>query len=181
MAIKIFRSPGDSFPYSSESRLMQRRTLLLIEDDFDAREAYGLALRHFGYRVIEAVNGIEGLRLAREVRPDLILMDLGLPQLDGWQATEMLKRDPETAHIPVMAVTVHVHDSERARAEVVGCDRFVPKPCVPSQLRDEIERLLGPPGSEGEKASLNWAQSGQSESLDAPLGATTPCASPPQR
>jgi two-component system, cell cycle response regulator DivK len=126
---------------------MQPRTLLLVEDNLDAREAYGLALRHFGYRVVEAGDGIEGLRLAREVRPDLILMDLGLPGLNGWETTELLKNDPHTAHIPILAVTVHVHDSERLRAEIVGCDRFVPKPCVPSQLRDEIERLLAQPSA----------------------------------
>jgi two-component system, cell cycle response regulator DivK len=126
---------------------MQPRTLLLVEDNLDAREAYGLALRHFGYRVVEAGDGIEALRLAREVRPDLILMDLGLPGLNGWETTELLKNDPNTAHIPILAVTVHVHDSERLRAEIVGCDRFVPKPCVPSQLRDEIERLLAQPSA----------------------------------
>lgn len=125
---------------------MQPRTLLLIEDDFDARETCSLALRHFGYQVIEAVDGAEGLRLARETQPDLILMDLGLPQIDGWEATQKLKRDPDTAHIPVMAVTVHVHDFHRGRAEMVGCDRFIPKPCSPIQLREEIERLLSASG-----------------------------------
>jgi two-component system, cell cycle response regulator DivK len=134
---------------------MLPRTLLLIEDDFDAREAYGLALRHFGYRVVEAADGSEGLRLAREVQPDLILMDLGLPKVDGWEVTARLKNDPETAHIPVMAVTVHVHDLERRRAERAGCDHFVRKPCVPSQLRDEIERLLALPGSGDGPVSLN--------------------------
>lgn len=80
--------------------------------------------------------------MAREIRPDLILMDLGLPGVDGWRATEMLKGDPETSSIPVIAVTVHVHETDRAAAESSGCDSFMPKPCSPTSLCVEVERML---------------------------------------
>jgi two-component system cell cycle response regulator DivK len=75
-------------------------------------------------------------------RPEVIIMDLGLPVMDGWRATEVLKRDPRTAQIPVLAVTVHVQDFYRGRAQTVGCDSFLPKPCSPTRLVGEIVRVL---------------------------------------
>lgn len=121
---------------------MYEKTVLLIEDDRDSREVYGTALRHSGYRVLEATDGGEGIRLAREHRPDVIVMDLGLPGVDGWRATETLKANPATADIPVIAVTVHVHEFYRARTQAVGCDSFLDKPCSPTRLLGEITRVL---------------------------------------
>lgn len=84
------------------------RTVLLIEDHTDTREAYAELLRRAGYRVLLAKDGGEGVRLAREGRPDLVVTDLGLPVVDGWCTTELLKQDAATAHIPVIAITGHV-------------------------------------------------------------------------
>lgn len=121
---------------------MYEKTVLLIEDDKDSRTVYGAVLRHSGYRVLEAADGSEGILLARHYRPDVIVMDLGLPRVDGWEATETLKSDPETSHISVVAVTVHVQDFYRGRAQLVGCDSFLDKPCTPTRLLGEITRVL---------------------------------------
>lgn len=121
---------------------MYEKTVLLVEDDRDSRQIYGTVLRHAGFRVVEATNGGEGILLAQRHRPDVIVMDLGLPQVDGWTATEALKRDPATSQIPVVAVTVHVQDFYRGRAQMVGCDSFLHKPCSPTRLIGEIRRIL---------------------------------------
>ena len=121
---------------------MQQKTILLIEDHSDSRDVYGTALRHSGYRVLEAEDGREGVRLARQHRPDAIVMDMGLPLMDGWQATQELKADPSMAPIPVIAVTVHAQDSYRARSHAAGCDAFLEKPCSPTRLLGEISRFL---------------------------------------
>jgi CheY-like chemotaxis protein len=121
---------------------MYEKKVLLVEDDGDSRQVYGTVLRHAGYHVLEAMNGSEGILLARQHRPDVIVMDLGLPQVDGWAATEALKSDPETSHIPVVAVTVHVQDFYRGRAQMVGCDSFLDKPCSPARLVGEVSRIL---------------------------------------
>jgi CheY-like chemotaxis protein len=121
---------------------MTTKTILLIEDHRDSREVYGAMLRYSGYRVVEAKDGGEGVRLAQEHRPDVILMDLQLPLVDGWRATEVLKADPETAHIPVIAVSAHAHQWDRERAIAAGCDGFLAKPYEPSRLVQEIQRIL---------------------------------------
>lgn len=121
---------------------MYEKTVLLVEDDRDSRQIYGAVLRHAGFRVVEAADGGEGILLARRHRPDVIVMDLGLPLVDGWTATEVLKQDPTTSGIPVVAVTVHVQDFYRGRAQVVGCDSFLDKPCSPTRLIGEVRRVL---------------------------------------
>lgn len=121
---------------------MKQTTILLIEDDRDSRYVYGTALRRAGYEVMEATDGAEGILLARRHQPNLIVMDLGLPQVDGWSATATLKSDPATSDIPVVAVTVHVQAIERERARGVGCDSFLDKPCSPTRLVGEITRVL---------------------------------------
>ena len=121
---------------------MYEKTVLLVEDDRDSRVVYGMVLRHAGFRVVEAGDGEEGILLARRHNPDVIVMDLGLPRVDGWTATAALKADPATAGIPVVAVTVHVQDFYRGRAELVGCHSFLDKPCSPSRLMGEISRIL---------------------------------------
>ena len=124
-------------------KTMHEKTILLIEDDRDSRWVYGTALRHAGCHVLEAADGGEGILMAREHQPDLIVMDLGLPTMDGWTATETIKSDPEIRRIPVVAITVHVQDFYRGRAQVVGCDSFLDKPCSPTRLLGEITRILG--------------------------------------
>jgi len=122
---------------------MDQRTVLLVEDDEDNRIVYTTILEHRGYRVLEAVNGEDGLRLARETRPDAILMDVSIPLIDGWMVTERLKQAPDTAHIPVIALTAHALAEDRERAHEVGCDGYLIKPCEPSRVIAEIERVLG--------------------------------------
>jgi two-component system, cell cycle response regulator DivK len=117
-------------------------TILLVEDDRDSREVYGSILRHPGYRVLEATDGVEGVLLAHRHLPDLIVMDLGLPRVDGWTATDTIKSDPVTSHIPVVAITVHLQALEREHAERVGCDSFLEKPGSPSRLVGEVTRIL---------------------------------------
>jgi two-component system, cell cycle response regulator DivK len=122
---------------------MGGKTVLLVEDSGDTRVIYATILAHHGYRVIEAVNGDEGLRMAREERPDLILMNVSIPLIDGWKATALLKRDPDTAHIPVIAVTAFTRKKDRKRARDVGCDSYLPKPCDPTRVLQEVQRFIG--------------------------------------
>jgi len=117
--------------------------LVLIVDDFqDNREMYAMFLEHSGYRVAEAANGFEALERAFELLPEVIVMDLSLPGLDGWEATRRLKADTRTKHIPVLALTSHALEGFSEGAKAAGCDGFVTKPCLPDQLVSEIQTLL---------------------------------------
>ena len=102
-----------------------------------------LALRHFGYAVTEALNGEEGIAKARSERPDLILMDISIPVIDGWEATQVLKHDPQTREIPIIALTAHALASDREKAMEVGCDGYLAKPCEPRAVVAEVQRFLG--------------------------------------
>ena len=105
------------------------KTVLLVEDNEDNRTVYRTILEHFGYRVIEARNGEDGIRMAREQHPDLILMDISIPLIDGWEATKILKADPGTSSTPIIALTAHALATDRAKAQEVGCDGYLAKPC----------------------------------------------------
>ena len=105
------------------------KTVLLVEDNEDNRIVYSTILRHFGYDVIEALNGEEGISKARSEQPDLILMDISIPIIDGWEATQVLKHDPATRDIPIIALTAHALASDREKAMEVGCDGYLAKPC----------------------------------------------------
>jgi two-component system, cell cycle response regulator DivK len=116
--------------------------VLVVEDYPDAREMYSEYLRFSGFRVAEARNGEEALEKAFTLRPDVVLMDLALPLMDGWEATRRLKSDPRTAQILVVALTGHALAGHQEGARRAGCDSFVTKPCLPDELVDEIRRLL---------------------------------------
>ncbi|MFS8636906.1 MAG: response regulator [Gemmatimonadota bacterium] len=122
---------------------MDQRTVLLVEDNEDNRIVYATILSYSGFRVHEACNGEEGIRLARETRPDAILMDISIPIIDGWTATEMLKKDPETAHIPIIALTAHALAADREKAPALGCAGYLSKPCEPRTVIAEVERVIG--------------------------------------
>jgi two-component system, cell cycle response regulator DivK len=122
---------------------MRGKAILLVDDDRDSRTVLGAVLRRSGFHVLEAEDGAEGVVLAQLHLPHLIVMDLGLPTLDGWRATDALKSNPLTAHIPVVAVSIHVQEFYRGRAAAVGCHSFLEKPCSPAVLVDEIRRILG--------------------------------------
>ena len=119
------------------------KTVLLVEDNEDNRIVYSTILRHFGYEVIEALNGEEGIAKARADQPDLILMDISIPIIDGWEATQVLKHDPATRNIPIIALTAHALASDREKAMEVGCDGYLAKPCEPRAVVAEVQRFLG--------------------------------------
>ena len=117
--------------------------LILVVDDYqDAREMYAEYLQFSGFRVAEARNGNEAVTQARTLRPDLILMDLSLPGMDGWEATRVLKADETTKHIPIVALTGHALAGASEGARKAGCDSFVTKPCLPDDLVVEVRRML---------------------------------------
>lgn len=119
------------------------KTVLLVEDNEDNRTVYRTILEHFGYAVIEARNGEDGVRMAREEHPDLILMDISIPVIDGWEATRMLKEDESTSDIPIIALTAHALAADRAKATEVGCDGYLAKPCEPRRVVAEVEKFIG--------------------------------------
>lgn len=117
------------------------KPLVLVVDDYqDAREMYAEYLDFSGFRVAEATNGAEALDKAFALLPDIILMDLSLPIIDGWEATRRLKNDERTKKIPVVALTGHALN--QSEGEKLGCDAFVIKPCLPDTLVAEVKRVL---------------------------------------
>ena len=116
--------------------------VLVVEDYQDAREMYAAYLSFSGYRVAEATNGLEAIEKTIELMPDIILMDLALPRMDGWEATRRLKDDERTKHIPIVALTGHALAGHAEGARQAGCDAFVTKPCLPDALVAEIQRML---------------------------------------
>jgi two-component system cell cycle response regulator DivK len=121
---------------------LHRPRVLLVDDYPDARDMYGEYLEFAGYDVIQASNGMEALQRAFEDQPDIILMDLSLPVMDGWEATRRLKANHRTASIPVVALTGHALAGIFEGAQRAGCDAFVTKPCLPEDLVKEIKRVL---------------------------------------
>ena len=117
--------------------------LILVVDDYqDAREMYAEYLQFSGFRVAEAKNGNEAVEQAFALKPDLILMDLSLPGMDGWEATRRLKADDSTKRIPIVALTGHALAGASEGARKAGCDSFVTKPCLPDDLVVEVRRML---------------------------------------
>jgi two-component system cell cycle response regulator DivK len=119
-----------------------RPLVLIVEDQSELRQLYAQELTISGFDVIEAANGLDALAHSCAQFPDVILMDLSLPVLDGWEATRRIKSDSRTAHIPVVALTAHDGSGELQRATRAGCDWFVPKPCPPNDLIEEVRRVL---------------------------------------
>jgi two-component system, cell cycle response regulator DivK len=122
-----------------------RPRVLLVDDYPDAREMYSEYLQFSGFDVVEAANGVEALQQAVDAAPDIILMDLSLPVMDGWEATRRLKADSRTASIPVVALTGHALAGISEGARQAGCDAFVTKPCLPEDLVKEIRAVLEEP------------------------------------
>ena len=116
--------------------------ILLVEDNEMNRDMLSRRLTRKGFDVIVAVDGMECLSLAASERPDLILMDMSLPGMDGWEATRRIKAAPETNHIPVIALTAHAMSSDREKALEAGCDDYDTKPVELERLLGKIERLL---------------------------------------
>jgi len=116
--------------------------ILYVEDNEDNILILKRRLGRLGYEVAFAMDGAEGIAMANEWKPDLILMDLSLPVIDGWQATTRLKAAPETKHIPIIALTSHAMVGEKEKALAAGCDDFDTKPVEFQRLRDKIRALL---------------------------------------
>jgi CheY-like chemotaxis protein len=116
--------------------------VLLVEDYDDAREMYRDYLEFSGFRVETARDGAEAIAKARAVDPDIVLMDLSLPGMDGWEATRHLKRDPATAHLLIVALSAHALAADGSRATDAGCDGFIAKPCLPSDLVAQLATYL---------------------------------------
>ncbi len=116
--------------------------ILLVEDNEMNRDMLMRRLTRRGYQMVIAVNGAEGLEMARSEQPDLILMDMSLPVMDGWEATRRIKASPETQAIPVIALTAHAMSGDKQKALEAGCDAYDTKPVELSRLLDKMKNLL---------------------------------------
>ena len=130
--------------------------ILLVEDNEMNRDMLSRRLARKGYTVVMAVDGENGVQMALEHAPDLVLMDMSLPVLDGWEATRCLKADETTRQIPVIALTAHAMSDDRARAIESGCDDYDTKPVDLGRLLLKIEALLAP-GRETDTAAVSAA------------------------
>jgi two-component system cell cycle response regulator DivK len=117
--------------------------ILVVDDTRDSRELFVEYLRMAGFQTEQAASGTEALDKAAALRPSAIVMDLEMPEMDGWEATRRLKADERTRAIPVVALSAHVMEGARKKATEAGCAGFLPKPCYPSQVSDELKRILG--------------------------------------
>ena len=120
-----------------------RKQLLLIEDDRHSREGYQAYLSGAGFTVHALDGGAHALDVARTSTPDLIVLDLGLPDLDGWEVARRLKSDELTKHIPIVAFSGRSMQHEQVSALRAGCDMYLTKPCAPDRLLGTIRKLLG--------------------------------------
>jgi two-component system cell cycle response regulator DivK len=119
------------------------KKILVVEDDTDNRRIVAKVLSVEGYQVVEAVDGIEALARAHAELPDLILMDLALPNMDGWEATRRLKSDPATRNIPVVALTAVAMRGDEEQARAAGCDDYISKPARPAAIREIVKKYTG--------------------------------------
>ena len=120
------------------------KRILIVEDNEMNRDVLSRRLRRSGYEVIIATDGLDGLAMAARDRPDMILMDLGLPEMDGWECARRLKAQADTRHIPIIALSAHAMVGNRQRALDAGCDDFDTKPIDFAGLLKKMERLLQP-------------------------------------
>jgi two-component system cell cycle response regulator DivK len=129
--------------------------LVLVVDDVDhGREIFAEYLEFRGFRVATAADGLEAIEKTHALRPDVVLMDLSLPGIDGWEATRRLKEDPATKDIPIIALTAHALASAHDKARAAGCNSVVTKPCLPKDLEQEVRKQLAArPGAPAEGAA----------------------------
>ena len=121
---------------------MSKGHILVVEDNQDNYELVRTILGLAGYDTFQAINGRDGVDAARKQQPDLILMDMALPEMDGWDATQRIREDPETEHIPMVALTVHTLPRERKRALDAGVDAYLSKPFDAVQFLEVVESTL---------------------------------------
>ncbi len=116
--------------------------ILLVEDNEMNRDMLSRRLKRKGYEVVIAVDGAEGVSMTASENPDLVLMDMSLPVMDGWEATQQLKANPQTKSIPVIALTAHAMSGDREKALEVGCDDYDTKPIELRRLLSKMDALL---------------------------------------
>lgn len=121
-----------------------KRTILLVEDNEDNLVIYSTILRHAGFEVLEATDGQAGIDIATHELPALILMDVSIPIVDGWEATRRLKADPRTSRIPIIALTAHALTTDRQKAREAGCDGYIAKPAEPRVVLAAVKQHLDP-------------------------------------
>jgi two-component system, cell cycle response regulator DivK len=131
--------------------------ILLIEDNEQNRDALSRRLQRRGYDVVMAVDGKQGVAMALAEAPDLVLMDLNMPELDGWEATRLIKAEPHGAALPIIAMTAHAMSGDEEKALQAGCDDYHSKPVEFARLLDQIEALLKahPPAEGGGRAKTD--------------------------
>jgi CheY-like chemotaxis protein len=122
--------------------MAKKPSVLVVDDYVDGREMVAEYLAFRGFVVCEASDGFEALELARRIQPEIVLMDLRMPGMDGWEATRRLKQDPKTRHIPIVALTAHALTPETNTARQAGCDAVIAKPCDISVLADSLIKML---------------------------------------
>jgi len=120
-----------------------RATILYVEDNFDNRMLVRRVLEAEGYRVIEAEDGNQGIESLRSETPDLVLMDINLPEIDGYEVTKRFKQMPSMAKAPVIAMTANVMKGDREKTLAAGCDGYIPKPIDIDTLPAQIAKFLG--------------------------------------
>ena len=121
-----------------------QKKILIVEDNTLNRKLAMTLLRPHGYTLLVAVDGAEAIDVATREKPDLVLMDMQLPKVSGYEATEHLKSQPETAHIPIVAMTAHAMSDERERAQTVGCDGYITKPIDTRTFAEQVAEHLEP-------------------------------------
>ena len=120
---------------------MEKKKILVVEDGEFNRDLL-IQLLDSEYKVLIAVDGREGVKKAEQEKPDLILMDLGMPVMDGWEATKRIKANSELNHIPVIAITSHAMVGDEKKAIEVGCDGYLPKPIDEEELMKKVKKLI---------------------------------------
>ena len=130
---------------------MPTKTILMVEDQLDFLAVQKLYLERNGYEVLAVSDGIDAVACAKQRLPNVILMDLSLPRLDGLDATRQLKVDPSTRDIPVILLTAHGYGAAGRRAREAGCAAFLPKPCEPRRVLEEVQLLIGPAADPGHR------------------------------
>ena len=121
---------------------MNKPRVLIVEDNWDTMELVRFLVKHAGYDALTARDGREGLDVARQQLPDLILLDLEMPQIDGWSAAKALKADPATSGIPLVAMTAYALPGDRRRALEAGCDAYIAKPLHVASFLQDLRRYL---------------------------------------
>jgi two-component system, cell cycle response regulator DivK len=123
---------------------MSEKVVLLVEDHDDSREIYGRILRHNGYQVLEATDGSMAVTVLMHVRPHLVLLDIALPRLDGWTVARWMKSGPDTARVPLVALTALEYSEHQAQVDEIGFDDYLMKPVDPVDLLKCVEQQAGP-------------------------------------